>query len=941
MIYHRTLLRALAAAALLAILTPAAEAIDAEAVIGEPWGVGRITVQGADVGAIDDRSVLISERDGRVLYPVVTPGMIGRLMDRVLGNNPVERPADAVTVMFLFHGDAPLHIKLQTPAVTELTLKPQPQPTRRRGRPDDRLMLRWWREYNAVARQRIEEDDHPPLVETYLQTMLSQRLGLGLPLVERLNQPQPASTTQRSLELLLGMERLRLEIMRETLLGQSAFNVPANQPLPRPLQWPPLPISAPAANVPIEKLASHVPEECFYLRFGRFTNYLWFTDLTEDYGGDIASMVTLRSYVPPMSDRSQQQLGLERNELARVFGPQVISDVALIGRDTYVQQGAAIGILFEARNTELLGDDIQKQRRKAMEKEKANGATEQKVQIGGREVSFVYTPDNRLRSFWAVDGDYHLVTTSREIVERFFEAGQGKGSLAKAEEFRRARTVMPIDRDDTIFIYFSSAFFQGLLTPQYQIETYRRLQSLTDLEILQMAKWAARAEGLRDESIEGLIAGGLLPPGFGRRPDGSEPIITRTEMRDSRRGARGYFTPIPDMEIRGITTSERERYETMATMYEQQWKQLDPLMFGIKRYALEGERMERVVVDGNVEPFSDGKFGWLASMIGPPSRQMILPAENDIVSVQAVMRGGILNPNIPPHHMFLGIQDMPPLAELQAGGGLLQTLRLIRTVPGYLGSWPKAGFLELLPFGLGGGQPDEYGFSQLPFGIWRRQGAGYSVLSYDPNLLAEVTPQLRVVEADNEAQIRVFVGDLSQAKFRSWVNQLYYQRALQGSAGNVRFMYTLNQQLHIPLADAPEMAERLVDGVLRDPLGGDYKLVETADGALLWRSTEFPTRSGQMPESFQAPILEWFRGLDAHVTKYGDRMVARFEVDMKRKEREQPSLEIPSLPLFNLFGGGTKAFQAKEQQPEDLPPPLPEAPAPKVPANPLPPPREF
>lgn len=96
-----------------------------------------------------------------------------------------------------------------------------------------------------------------------------------------------------------------------------------------------------------------------------------------------------------------------------------------------------------------------------------------------------------------------------------------------------------------------------------------------------------------------------------------------------------------------------------------------------------------------------------------------------------------------------------------------------------------------------------------------------------------------------------------------------------------------------------------------------------------------------MPESFQAPILEWFRGLDAHVTKYGDRMVARFEVDMKRKEREQPSLEIPSLPLFNLFGGGTKAFQAKEQQPEDLPPPLPEAPAPKVPANPLPPPREF
>lgn len=936
----RILLALFVVGPLVGLLATSASALEVEAISGEPWGVGRITVQGADVGAIDERSVLIFDRDQRVLYPVVTPGIIGRLFDRVLGN-PMDRPAEAVTIMFLFHGDEPLHVTLQTPAVTELTITPRRPEVRRRGRPDDRLMQRWWREYNATARQRVAEDDHPPLVETYLQAMLSQRLGLAPPLMDRLGQDQ-ASPAQRSLELLLGLERLRLEVMRETLIGQSVFTEPANQPLPRDLRWAPLNVPPADANVEVEPLASHVPEECFYLRFGRFTNYLWFTDLLEDYGGDISSMVTMRSYVPPMSDRSQQQLGLERNELARVFGPQVISDVALIGRDTYVQHGAAIGILFEAKSTELLADDIQKQRRKAMEKEKDNGATEQKVQIAGREVSFVYTPDNRLRSFWAADGNYHLVTTSRAMVERFFQAGEGKGALADSDEFRHARTVMPTDRDDTIFIYFSSAFFQGLLSPQYQIETYRRLQSLTDLEILQMAKWAARAEGLRDESIEGLIAAGLLPHGFGRRPDGSEPIITRTELRDSRRGARGVFTPIADTEIRGVTATERDRYNAMAAMYEQQWKQMDPLMLGIKRFALEGERMERVVIDGNMQPFDEGKFGWIASMIGPPSRQMILPAENDIVSVQAVMRGGIANPSVPPHHMFLGIQDLPPLEELQGGGGLLQTLRLIRSVPGYIGAWPKPGFLEMLPLGLGGGPPDEYGFSRLPFGIWRRQGAGYSVLSFDPNLLAEVTPQLRVVEADNEAQIRVKVGDLSQAKFRGWVNELYYNRAMQGSAGNVRFMYTLNQQLHIPLENAPEMAERLVDGQLRDPLGGDYKLIETEDGGLFWRSTEFPDRRGMIPETFQAPILEWFRGLDAHVTKYGDRMVARVEVDMLRKEREQPKLEIPSLPLFNLFGNGSKAFQPKEEQPEDLPPPLPKAPAPKEPpANQLPPPRDF
>src|SRR5690606_28897967 len=155
-----------------------------------------------------------------------------------------------------------------------------------------------WREYNAMARQRVAEDDHPPLVETYLQVMLSQRLGLAPPLMDRLGQEQ-ASPAQRSLELLLGLERLRLEVMGETRLGQAVFTEPANQPMPRDLRWAPLNVPPAAENVDIEPLARHVPEECFYLRFGRFTNYLWFTDLLEDYGGDISSMVTMRSYVPP------------------------------------------------------------------------------------------------------------------------------------------------------------------------------------------------------------------------------------------------------------------------------------------------------------------------------------------------------------------------------------------------------------------------------------------------------------------------------------------------------------------------------------------------------------------------------------------------------------------------------------------------------------------
>src|SRR6185295_15471028 len=103
----------------------------------------------------------------------------------------------------------------------------------------------------------------------------------------------------------------------------------------------------------IEPLALHIPEGWFYVRFGRFSNYLWMNHLMEEYGGDISSMVSLRSYIAPMNKRLQYQLGLEQNVLGELLGDKVISDVALVGRDTFMREGAAMGIMFQAINTRI------------------------------------------------------------------------------------------------------------------------------------------------------------------------------------------------------------------------------------------------------------------------------------------------------------------------------------------------------------------------------------------------------------------------------------------------------------------------------------------------------------------------------------------------------------------------------------------------------------
>ncbi len=915
-------------AIVLAAATVASARIEGEAIVGEPFGVGRVTLSAADAGGtIDPSQLRIDERDGRVHYPAVTTGMVGQVIGQLIGQPIVDGPRTA-TIQFLFRGDDALRLTLYTPEPRELVLTPRlpaenPRPVRRprlrlRDRGDDRLLDRWWREYTLAARRQTDAGDHPPLVQDYVTTMLSVRLGMELPrLVER-----DAAGTQQSLELLTGVERLRRETLRETIAGRGDFGQAADLPIPAAPAWRAPQFPPQNGKVEVEPLAMHVPADCFYIRFGKFSNYLWLNKLIEEHGGDLASMVTLRGYFPAMNDRVQSQLGLEQSQLAELFGDRVIADVCLLGRDTFVREGAAIGILFQALGTDVLRNDLTQQRRRALAREKENGAVEETVDIAGHKVSFFSTPDNRLRSFHAVDGDFHLVTTSRAIVEGFFAASEGNGSLGHSEEFRQARARFANSRPDTIFVYMSTAFFEGLLSPQYQIELKRRLASVTDMELFALARHAARGERVASETIEDLVAGGFLPRGFGRRPDGSGPIIEEERTLDSLRGARGTFLPIADVSIKGATEAEASEYGAMARTYSESWRQMDPLVVAVKRFALDEDGRERVTIDGAIAPLDDSKYGWILSILGPPTREMITPAPGDVINFQAAVRGGLLSPQIPPHHLFLGVPDLPPGGEF-APRGDLQTFQMLRGTPGYLGGWPKPGFLDLLPLGLGGEPPDEFGFSRLPLGLWKREGAGFSVLSFDPQLLAEVTPSLRVADAAEPAQIRVHVGNLAESKLAGWINRTYYQRAVQASEGNVRFLHLLNQQLGVPMEDCVTVAEDLLDAQLRCTLGGKYELADV-QGADVWRSTAVAGSSP--PEDYVAPLLIWFRGLDASLIKEEDHVQAHLEIDMQRKPSE--GIKLDELPLFNLFGGGKGAFKAKEKKEpaEELPPPLPPVP---------------
>jgi hypothetical protein len=634
-----------------------------------------------------------------------------------------------------------------------------------------------------------------------------------------------------------------------------------------------------------------VPVECFYIRFGNFPNYLWFSKTTRELGGEIGRLVSLRGQDAAVDERLQRQLALRESRLAELFGSQVIADVALIGRDLYLADGAAMGILFQARNSAALEADLRRKRAAALEAEQAQGAQLSELTILGRPVSLLETPDHRLRSFYVIDGDFHLVTTSRAVVERFLAAGEGRGALADSSEFQRARAARPLERNDTLFAFFSSAFFRGLLSPQYQVELRRRLRAAAAIDIVHLARLAAAAEGAAADTLDDLQVQGFLPAGLDRLADGSGPILEEQQIYDSLRGARGTFRPIPDVSLRAITASEAAEVQETLQYFATQWRYFDPLLVTVRRTPLEDETREQVEIEANVSPLAEEQYGWILSVLGPPSTHWIAPAPGDVVSIQAMLRGGSLSGTIGAHHLFLGVQDIAPTTDLRPSG-LLQTIQLLRSTPGYLGAWPQLGFLDWLPLGLAG-QPDAAGFSRLPLGVWRWQGDGFSVLSFQPQVLESVVPHLRPEPTDNAAQIRVQVSDLAQSQLAGWVNTLSYYRSRQASIGNARLLHMLSQQYHVPRDEALDTAQRLLQAKLTCALGGAYEL-QREQGLPIWVSTAW---SGPDEEPYQAPLLRWFRGLRVDLTKQGDRLTMYAVAELQR----DPAGVRFELPLLNLF----------------------------------------
>ena len=451
----------------------ASQAVDilVTAAAGQPYGVARveIPVVAPSVGQVLP-PMSVTSTDGRVLFPVSDDELInlaplsqravprpgrGRLLNRLSGLiRELARPDEQLQqttrrrVTFLVVGPGPIQIHLSDSAgaigTYDVVLENDPQVR-------TEVLQQWWSGYTQAARRQIDAADYPTAVESYLVAMLAGRLNLPLP---DWYLPQAADEDLLlTLKLVAGAEGASEFAFRTAAIG-ARENLGQTLPLPNPPRWAPPFSQDDLAHVPVEPLATRVPPECFYIRYGAFENYLWFRDLTEEYGGDITQMLTLRGIENSAFLRMESQLNAKTTELTRMLGPTVIEDQALIGQDLFVADGASIGVLFKAKNAFLLGTSLNGDR--ASRAAGDDAVTLRDVDIDGRQVSLLSSADNRVRSFLASDGDYFLVTNSRTIVRRFFEVGDSSESLAATASFRLAPTTDAAGRSsNAVCVFFA------------------------------------------------------------------------------------------------------------------------------------------------------------------------------------------------------------------------------------------------------------------------------------------------------------------------------------------------------------------------------------------------------------------------------------------------------------------------------------------------------
>ncbi|MHB8952991.1 MAG: hypothetical protein ACYC4U_08405 [Pirellulaceae bacterium] len=901
--------------------------IHATAIFGSPVGVGKVEMLFRDDQCPAwnaDLPLCVDDLQHRVRFPAVDV-----IVREPNGGSP-HRIRHAVAY-FLFLGREPLTMRVASPGSTwveSYTIHPLDSVR------DGREVLRGW----SLAYGRHAKDASGPagFVRQLTWRVLSRRLSLGerpYPAGVLKDRPMAAleKSFERSLSTLLGIDSLLLAVPDVPDADAPQWREEAKLPLPVPMNLPEVQIPPSARKTPIEKLAFQVPQDCFYVRCQRTGHLAWLRGFITAWGGNLQDIISLPVLDYGVRVRLEEQLALGLQRSQELGIDETIDDMALVGADFFFQEGAAVGVVFQAQVAPRLHSILQQQRKDV--KLRHASAQETTLNIDGHKVEALTTADNSVRSFYTVKGDFHFVTNSLRLLKQFLAIDGGQGSLGHLAEYRYAREQQQADQEwHRILIYLSDPFFRRLATPHYRIELLRRAQSLAEMHEFAVASRVATSLGQKGATAETLVAMGYLPPTFARRDNDVRIAVVNNHVVDLVRGRRGMFLPIPDIQLQTATQSELSAYEAFATQYQQQWGRVDPLTVTLGSKQDVGQTSEHVLVRIQITPYARQRYAFFTRHLGPPTTEHVQSVDGDVLRVDAALRdsGG------KPYQAHLALQDQNVTYRIE-NGRLVRTdspenvpfsttnqyvavtpggtdgLRLVHQFVTDLQHGPNTAgasvlspnvrpLLGLLAFLLGA---DSSRFFSEAFAtdVQFDNSLEWSIFARDKQIRQQVRPQLQTTHARNPAQVRLALSDPNRASVGPYLHAYAYLASRQASGLATQMLNDLTGHFGMSPQQGLETVHWIFDAAPVCPLKGSFKWTE-AEPCGFWTSSAWHELSvfelQEVPSEYRFPFLDWLRGATVEFALTGTTLSA----DVALQVKQESAGLAPANPLTTADNGG-------------------------------------
>jgi hypothetical protein len=500
---------------------------------------------------------------------------------------------------------------------------------------DPKVLARWAEtlalevggEWGAFVASRLRE-----LYVDPIEAEVAKTAGKGRAGVKRKGAPPRASArasvtpARRNPSVLAGLMDTTTSVtsLQETLQGERRLVAIAGETPSvalTDLKGPPIPTYPWAAMtaalgrpVPEEPLAAAAPADFAFLRFRSLPAMFELLDRAERVLRPAATWLDDNGRRAALTERYEAELGIGRGPLARRFGPDAVTDVAVVGSDPYLREGSDVtlifrvksSVLFEAGLAAALGAHAQ-----------AHGAlSASAAEHNGVAIKITTSADGAVHQHRARVGGFELVGNSRGAIARVIDAAAGRAPRLVDEPDFRYMLARDAGTPADALAYMSDRFVASVVGPRQKILEARRQVALAEL---QRPAFAALLHGWvygrSPASTDELVASGLLRREELSHADGGAIAFAPGQAPRSAWGRPAALVPLADRPTPDkVTPSEAAAYRMFSSGYESYWRTyLDPVAVRVTTDPKGGA----MNVDVRVLPIIDGTdYSHLARTVG-------------------------------------------------------------------------------------------------------------------------------------------------------------------------------------------------------------------------------------------------------------------------------------------------------------------------------------